>query len=145
MFLRSFKEINRFVSKWVWNIYLNISYWAKLTFSKLRFFKFKIFVFSSVFGAFQLTQISLNFYSWFNLKSTFFLLNIKANFNKKTESETENPTHGFRETILVLHLIQESQNQIQWWVGARKRKSALFLKSFCHKEILVAFVFYLNV
>ena len=83
MFLRSFKEINRFVSKWVWNIYLNISYWAKLTFSKLRFFKFKIFVFSSVFGAFQLTQISLNFYSWFNLKSTFFLLNIKANFNKK--------------------------------------------------------------
>ena len=36
-------------------------YWEKLTFSKLRFSKFKKLVTRSVFGELQLTQISLNF------------------------------------------------------------------------------------
>ena len=62
--------INRLIiSKGMSNIYLNSSYWEKLTFSKLRFSKFKTFVFRSVFDELQLTQISLNFKtSWCNLK-----------------------------------------------------------------------------
>ena len=43
-------------------------------------------------------------------KSPCILLNKNLNFNKnETESKMENPTHSFRETNLVLQLIQESQ------------------------------------
>ena len=38
------------------------------------------------------------------------LLNKNINFNKnKTESKMQNPTHQFKETNLVLQLIEESQ------------------------------------
>ena len=43
------------------NIYLNSSYWEKLTLSELRFSKLKKFVSRSVFSEFQPTQISLGF------------------------------------------------------------------------------------
>ena len=52
------KEINRLLSKGMSNIYLEVTI---ETFSKLRFSGFKKFVTRSVFGKFQLTQISLNF------------------------------------------------------------------------------------
>ena len=55
MFFSSIKEINKLISKGMSNIYL------KVTFSKLRFSKFKKFVSRLVFGQLQLTQISLNF------------------------------------------------------------------------------------
>ena len=56
-------------------------------------------------------------------KSPCFLLK-NINFNKnETELKIENPTHTFRETGLVLPLIQESWIKVkQWWVGAHKRK-----------------------
>ena len=43
------------------NIYLKVTTEKKLTFSKLRFSKFKKFFTRSVFGELQLTRISLNF------------------------------------------------------------------------------------
>ena len=43
------------------NISLKVTNWEKLTFSKLRFSKFKKFVSKSMFGELQHTQISLNF------------------------------------------------------------------------------------
>ena len=50
------------------NIYLNSYHWAKLTFLK-DFFKSKISVSRSLFGNSQLTQILLNFKTfWWNLK-----------------------------------------------------------------------------
>ena len=52
-------------------------YWEKQTFSKLRFSKFKKCVFRSVFGEFQLTQVSLNFWN--------FLLQFK---NQRSGSKT---------------------------------------------------------
>ena len=70
-------------------------------------------------------QISLNlrFFCYFNLKSNYevskansccFLLNEKLNFNKnKTEFKMENHIHGFRETILLLQLIQELRIKIK--------------------------------
>ena len=42
-------------------IYLNSSYWEKLTLAKLWFSDIKKFIPRSVFGEPQLTQISLNF------------------------------------------------------------------------------------
>ena len=61
MFLRSIKVVNRLISKGMPNIYFNSSYWEKLTSSKLRFSKFKRFVFRSIFGELKLMQILLNF------------------------------------------------------------------------------------
>ena len=57
------KEINRLLSIGMSNIYLKVTIAKneKLTFSKLRFFKFKKFFTRSVFGELQLMQISLNF------------------------------------------------------------------------------------
>ena len=52
------KEINRLLSKGMSNIYLKITI---ETFSKFRFYGFKIFVTRSVFGELQSTQISWNF------------------------------------------------------------------------------------
>ena len=50
------------------NIYLKLTIEKKLTFSKLRFSKFKKLVTRSVFGGLQLTQISLKFKTYGNLK-----------------------------------------------------------------------------
>ena len=43
------------------NIYLKVTIEKKQAFLKLRFSKFKKFISRSMFGEFQLTQISLNF------------------------------------------------------------------------------------
>ena len=133
MFFHSIKEINRLrkgINRNVRNVkYLCISYyWERLTFLKLRFFKFKNFVSRSVFGELQPTQISSNFitsccnlkirglraklFNYFNFerncdviksKSSCILLNRNINFNKnETEPKMENSTHCFRETNLVL-------------------------------------------
>ena len=68
MFLRSNEEINRLLCKGMLNIYLNSYHWAKLTFLK-DFFKSKKSVSRSLFGNPQLTQILLNFKTfWWNLK-----------------------------------------------------------------------------
>ena len=49
-------------------------------------------------------------YGVLNSKSSWILLNKNINFIKnKTEWKMENPTHSFRENILVLQLIQELQ------------------------------------
>ena len=89
------------------------------------------------FGELQLTEISLNYktsccnlksdaweqncvaFYYFNFeqsydvlksKSSCILLNKNINFNKnEVESKMENPTHSFRETNVVLKLIQESE------------------------------------
>ena len=43
-------------------------------------------------------------------KSRYFLMNKNINFDKnETQSKLENPTHTFRETNVVLQLIQESR------------------------------------
>ena len=61
--LSSIKGINKLINKELSNIYLKVTIEKKLTFSKLRFSMFKNFVSKSVFGQFELTQISLNFKS----------------------------------------------------------------------------------
>ena len=101
--------------------YLLKSYYrAKVTYSNFRFYKFKKFIYRSVFRELQLTQISLNFqnfllqlknqrsgsrvwlfyyfyfetnYDVLKSKSLYFLLNENINVNKnETESKIENPT-----------------------------------------------------
>ena len=62
-------------------------------------------------------------------KSPCILLNKNVNFNKnETELKMENPTHSFRETNLVLQLIQESQikskTMLSW--SSRKKKEGVF-------------------
>ena len=60
MFFSSIKKINRLISKEVSNVYLKVTI-EKVTYSKLRFSKFKKFVSRSIFEGFQLTQVSLSF------------------------------------------------------------------------------------
>ena len=104
-------------------------------FSKLQFSGFKKFVTKFVsFGELQLMQISLNFktsccnlkirrlaaklfeafdhfklersYDVLKSKSPCILLHKNINFDKnEPKSKTENPTHSFRETNLLLQLI----------------------------------------
>ena len=51
-------------------------------------------------------------YDVLKLKCSCCLLNKNVNFNKnETESKTENPTHSFRDTKLLLQLISESLNK----------------------------------
>ena len=60
-------------------------------------------------------------------KSLCFLLNKSINLNRnKTESKMENPTHTFRETILVLQLIQESRIKSETVMSWKKRKKIAF-------------------
>ena len=60
MFFSSIKKINRLISKEVSNVYLKVTI-EKVTYSKLRFSKFKKFFSGSIFEGFQLTQVSLSF------------------------------------------------------------------------------------
>ena len=56
-----------------------------------------------------------------------FLLNKSINLNRnETESKMENPTHTFRETILVLQLIQESRIKSETVMSWKKRKKIAF-------------------
>ena len=58
------------------------------------------------------------------------LLNKNINFNKnKTESKMQNPTHQFKETNLVLQLIEESQiksETVMSW-SSWKKKEGIFV------------------
>ena len=58
------------------------------------------------------------------------LLNKNINFNKnKTESKMQNPTHYFKETNLVLQLIEESQiksETVMSW-SSWKKKEGIFV------------------
>ena len=133
--------------------YLSKSYyWEKLTFSRLRFSKFKKFVSRSNFGELQLTQISLNFkllvstyesevwkqncvwlFYYFNFernyddiksKSPCILLNKKINFNKnETESNTENPTHIIERRNLCFSSYKNRKLKVKpWWEKKSSRK-----------------------
>ena len=134
MFFNSIKEINRLrkeVNRLLSNVkyLLKSYYWEKMTFSKLRFFKFKRFVSRLVFWELQLKQISLNFKTsccnfvlqlcvtfllfWFwkelwrlKSKSPCILSNKNIKFNKTdTESKMKNFTHSFREMKLVIQFM----------------------------------------
>ena len=123
------KEIDRLLSKGISKIYLKVTI---ETFSNFLLSWFKKFVTRSVFGEFQLTQMSLKFksscsnlkirgtweqnYVWlfyyFNFerscgiltsKIPCTLLNKIINLNKnKTEMKKENLSHSFKKTTLVL-------------------------------------------
>ena len=56
-------------------------------------------------------------------KSLGILLNQNINFNKnETESKMENPSHSFRETNLVLQLIEESESKSRTVMSSKSRK-----------------------
>ena len=73
-------------------------------------------------------------YDVLKLKSPCFLLKKNINFNKnETESKMEDLTHNFRETILVLQLIQESRinsKTVMNW-SSRKKKEGTFCNVYC--------------
>ena len=129
MFLGLNKEINWSIS----NVISNIYHWAKLTFSKLWFSESKKFVSTSVFAELQLTKIFrcnlkiiglgaklrvcvcvcvCGFYllilkgiMTYRSQKTHAFLTEKENFDQnETKSKMGNPTHGFRETNLMLQL-----------------------------------------
>ena len=131
---RSRKEIKKLFDKRSVKYLLKSYYWEKLTFSGLRFSKFKNFVAKWAYWELQLMQISLNFQIsccnlkirglgarlwvtfplfqfwkelWrFKVKESIHFVEQKYNFNKnETESKMENPTHNWKETNLVLQLI----------------------------------------
>ena len=82
-------------------------------------------------------------------KSPCILLHKNINFNKnETELKMQNRTHSFRETNLVLQLIEESQiksKTVMSW-SLRKRKEGIFCTVYLvQRKIFSTFVFYLNV
>ena len=99
------------------NIYLKVTVAKNVTYSKLRFSKFKKFVPKSVYGELQFAEIPLNFQSFYcnfvwlfyyfyfemnydvlKSKSPCFLLNNNINFNQnETESKKENLRYRFRD------------------------------------------------
>ena len=80
-------------------------------------------------------------------KCSCILLNKNINFNKnETESKMKNPTHGSRETNLVLQLIYESQiksKTVELEPAKEKREHFLY-RLFCRKIIFSTLVFYLS-
>ena len=107
------------------NIYLKV---IIETFSKLRFSGFKSEVrqqnYVWLFFCFNFERN----YDVLKSKSPCILLNKNINFNKnETESKMENPTHSFRETNLVIQLIEKSQikskNVMSW---SSRRKEGIF-------------------
>ena len=67
------------------------------------------------------------------------LLNKNINFNKnKTESKMQNPTHQFKETNLVLQLIEESQiksETVMSWSSWKKKEGIFCTAYFVQKKI----------
>ena len=60
----------------------------------------------------------------------------------------ENPTHSFRETKLVLHLIKELQikkKTVMSWSSRKKKEAIFYTVYFVRREFFLRFVFYLNV
>ena len=135
----------------------------KVTYSKLRFSKFKKFAFRSVFGKLQPTQISLNLqtscsnlkirglrvklwvwlfhYFYFErnydvLKSTSpcILLNKSINFNEN-ETESKIPlTVLERWTMCFSSYKNWELKAILWWAGAQERKMGAFFVTFVFNE-----------
>ena len=144
------------------NIYLNTSYWAKV--SVWFFYHFN---FERNYDVSKEESRGLLFnkkvkYVWlfyhFNFgrnydvskaESRCLLFNKKVNFNKtKTESKMEISRMLLERQTLYFssYKIRESKIKL-WWVEIRKReKNAFFLTfCFCPKKICVTLVFYLNV
>ena len=84
------------------------------------------------------TVCGLSSYDILKSKSTCILSNKNINFNKnETESKMENPTHSFRDTKLVLQLIQESQiksKSIMSWSSRRKKEGIFCDVYFAQRE-----------
>ena len=87
----------------------------------------------------------LKSYDLLKSRSSCILLNKNINCNKnQTELKIENPTHSFRETILVLQLIWESQikskTMMRWSLWNKKEGSfCIFWRNF-----FLGSVFYLK-
>ena len=81
-------------------------------------------------------------------KSPCILLNKNTKFDKnETESKMENPTHSFRQTNLVLQLIEESRiksKTLMSWNRERKNK-AFFVPFILSKRNFLISVFFLDV
>ena len=77
-------------------------------------------------------------------KKTFY-----KNFNKnETESKMENPTHSFRNTNLVLQLIEESQfksKTVMSWSSRKKKEGIFCTVYFVRRDFFSRIVFYLSV
>ena len=60
----------------------------------------------------------------------------------------ENPTHSFKETKLVLHLIKELQikkKTVMSWSSRKKKEAIFYTVYFVRREFFLRFVFCLNV
>ena len=84
----------------------------------------------------------------FKVKESMHFVEQNIDFNKnETESKLENLTPSFRETNLVLQLIQESKIKsktvVSW--SLQKEKGHFLNRLFCPKEKFSTFMFYLNV
>ena len=101
--------------------------WKKLTFSKLRFFRFEKFASRSVFVELQLTQISLNFKSSrCNLKIRGLGAKLSAAFLLFYFSK-----ELWRFKVKKFQKVEYGKLKVrQWWVGARKRKKRAFFVAF---------------
>ena len=129
MFFNSIKEINR-LRKWInrllskggmSNIYLKVTTeknWLHISQNPLWLFYY--FNFERKCGVLK-------------SKSPGILLNKNINFNKnETESKMENLLHSFRETNLLLHLIQESQIKSKTFISFLNFDKHFFLyRLFC--------------
>ena len=83
-----------------------------------------------------------------NLKSSCILLSKNISFGKnETESKMGNPTHSFRETNLVLQLMYKLQikSKTAELVLEKEERGQFLYCIFCGKEILLTFLFHLNV
>ena len=154
MFFNSVNEINRLLSKEMSNIYLKVTIeeknWRSQNFdflslknlSSCQFWgapthadiiEFYTFLLQFKNQVWEQNHLWFFYYYLFErnydaLKSKrlCILLNKNINFNQnETESKMENPTHCFRETNLVLQLIQESQiksKTVMSWSSLKKKE-----------------------
>ena len=79
-------------------------------------------------------------YDTLKSKSPCILLHKKIYFNKnETESKMENATHSFRETNLLLQLIQKSQiksETVMSWSSRKKKWKHFLYRLFCPTQTL---------
>ena len=85
-------------------------------------------------------------YDVLNSKSPCILFNKNINFNKnETESKMENSTHSFRETNLLLQLIEELQiksKTVMSWISWKKKEGIFCTVYFVRRIFFLTFVFY---
>ena len=118
-------------------------YWEKLTFSKLRFFKSKNFIFEEL----QFKQISLidcvTFYS-FNFERNYGILKPKSSSFLLNKNITHFSLHTLLERrTLCLSLYKYGQLKVKLWcVGiCQRKKRAFFVTFILSKEKFLTFVF----